>query len=423
MPPATGFKKLAACGLQLEASPSVFQGERVKKPLKRIRVLDFTRVLAGPYCAMMLCDMGAEVIKVERPGTGDDARFFGPFIKGESGYYMSLNRGKKSIALNLKHKKGKEIVKKLIKKVDIVLENFRPGTMEKLGFGYQDIKKINPKIIYASTSGYGQTGPISRMAGYDIVAQAVGGIMSITGPPNGLPTRVGTSIADILAGMFTAYGVMIALYNRGKTGKGAQIDVAMVDSVASVLENAIIRYLATGKSPKPIGSRHPSLAPFDMFKAKDGYMVIAIGNEKLWHSFCQAIGRDDLLKDPRFINNKKRLKNERILKSLIERWTRKKTVKKLLVVFNELGIPCGPVNSMERMVRHPQILFRNMIQEIKHPVAGKIKMAGIPLKMAGFSDKIPGRSPLLGEHTEEILKKYLRYGPKRIKALKNEGVI
>jgi len=395
----------------------------MRKPLKGIRVLDFTRVLAGPYCAMMLCDMGAEVIKVERPRTGDDARFFGPFIKGESGYYMSLNRGKKSITLNLKHEEGKKIVKRLIKKVDVILENFRPGTMEKLDFGYQDIKKINPRIIYASTSGYGQTGPISRMAGYDIVAQAVGGIMSITGSPDAPPTRVGTSIADILAGMFTAYGIMIALYNREQTGKGAKIDVAMVDSVTSVLENAIIRYFATGKSPTPIGSRHPSLAPFDMFRAKDGYMVIAIGNEKLWHNFCQAMGRKNFLKDPRFANNKKRVKNERILKSLIERWTKKKTVKELLTIFNERGIPCGPVNSMERMVCHPQIVFRNMIQEIKHPVAGRIKMAGIPLKMAGFSDKIPGRPPLLGEHTEEILKKYLRYSPKKIKALKREGVI
>ncbi len=395
----------------------------MKKPLKGIRVLDFTRVLAGPYCAMMLCDMGAEVIKVERPRTGDDARFFGPFIKGESGYYMSLNRGKKSITLNLKHEEGKKIVRRLIKKVDVILENFRPGTMDKLGFGYEDVKKINPRVIYASTSGYGQTGPISRMAGYDIVAQAVGGIMSITGSPDGPPTRVGTSIADILAGMFTAYGIMIALYNREQTGKGSRIDVAMVDSVASVLENAIIRYFATGKSPTPIGSRHPSLAPFDMFRAKDGYMVIAIGNENLWYRFCQAIGKKELLKDPRLANNKKRVKNERILKSLIERWTKKKTVKELLIIFNKRGIPCGPVNSMERMVRHPQILFRNMIQEIKHPAAGRIKMAGIPLKMAGFSDKIPGRPPLLGEHTEEILRKYLRYSPKRIKALKKEGVI
>lgn len=395
----------------------------MKKPLKGIRVLDFTRVLAGPYCAMMLCDMGAEVIKVERPRTGDDARFFGPFIKGESGYYMSLNRGKKSITLNLKHEEGKKIVRRLIKKVDVILENFRPGTMDKLGFGYEDVKKINPRVIYASTSGYGQTGPISRMAGYDIVAQAVGGIMSITGSPDAPPTRVGTSIADILAGMFTAYGIMIALYNREQTGKGSRIDVAMVDSVASVLENAIIRYFATGKSPTPIGSRHPSLAPFDMFRAKDGYMVIAIGNENLWYRFCQAIGKKELLKDPRLANNKKRVKNERILKSLIERWTKKKTVKELLIIFNKRGIPCGPVNSMERMVRHPQILFRNMIQEIKHPAAGRIKMAGIPLKMAGFSDKIPGRPPLLGEHTEEILRKYLRYSPKRIKALKKEGVI
>lgn len=395
----------------------------MRKPLKGIRILDLTRILAGPYCSMMLCDMGAEVIKVERPKTGDDARFFGPFIKGESGYYMSLNRGKKSLALNLKHEEGKKIIRRLIKRVDVILENFRPGTMEKLGLGYQDVRRINPKIVYASTSGYGQTGPISRMAGYDIVAQAVGGIMSITGPPGGPPTRVGTSIADILAGMFTAYGVMIALYNRDRTGKGSRIDVAMVDSVASVLENAIIRYFATGKSPKPIGSRHPSLAPFDMFQAQDGYMVIAIGNEKLWHRFCQAMKREDFLKDPRFVDNKKRLANEKILKSLIERWTKKKKIKELLITFNELGIPCGAVNSMERMVRHPQILFRNMIQEIRHPVAGRIRMAGIPLKMAGFSDEIPGRPPLLGEHTEEILKKYLRYSSQKIKELKREGVI
>jgi CoA:oxalate CoA-transferase len=395
----------------------------MRKPLKGIRVLDFTRVLAGPYCAMMLSDMGAEVIKVERLATGDDARSFGPFIKKESGYFMSLNRGKKSITVNLKSKEGKDIIRKLIKKSDVVLENFRPGTMEKLGFGYNAARRLNPKLIYASTSGYGQTGPLCDMAGYDIVAQAVGGLMSITGSPDGSPTRVGTSIADILGGMFTAYGIVVALYNREQTTKGARVDVAMVDSIACVLENAIIRYFALGTSPRPIGSRHPSLTPFDMFRAKDGYIVIAVGNEKLWRTFAPILERKDLLKDPRFSNNQKRGRNEKALKIIIEKWTKKKTIKELLKILNKLGIPCGPVNTIERMVSHSQILSRNIIQEFTHPLAGKIKMAGMPVKMAGFSDKIPGRSPLLGEHTDKILKTYLKYSPKKIRELKRKGII
>lgn len=286
----------------------------MRKPLEHIKVLDFTRVLAGPYCTMILANMGAEIIKIERPGSGDDSRDFGPFMNGQSAYFVSINRGKKSIALDLKSPKAIELVKELVKEVDIVAENFRPGTMEKLGLGYEELKKINPKLIFATMSGFGQTGPYSKRPAYDMIVQGMGGIMSITGEEGGDPVRVGTSIGDITAGMFGTIGILAALVDRDISGEGRMVDVAMLDGQLSILENAISRYTATGEIPKPLGARHPSIAPFEAYKTKDSYVIVACGNDALWEKFCKLTSREDLLAMDEFKTNPDRVKNVRKLK-------------------------------------------------------------------------------------------------------------
>jgi len=373
-------------------------------PLKGVRVIDFTRVLSGPYCTMMLADMGAEVIKIERPKTGDDSRAFGPFIDGESGYFISVNRNKKSVVLDLKTPEAQDAIKKLCRSADVLVENFRPGTMKKLGLDYESLKAINPRLIYVSITGYGQDGPISQYAGYDVIAQAVGGIMSITGYPDTPPTRVGTSIADILSGMFAAYGIASSLYAREKTGEGSRIDISMVDSIVAVLENAVVRYGVSGKTPQRIGSKHPSLCPFDIYQAKDGYIAIAAGNDSLWREFATAIKKEELIFDKDFETNDLRCQNEKKLKKIIESYTREHTIKELLNILNKHGIPCGPVNDIARVLKHPQVLHRNMIVELNHKKVGRIKVAGTPVKIHGVEDKNFSPAPILGEHTEEVLK-------------------
>ncbi len=351
----------------------------MKKPLEGIKVIDFTRVLSGPYCTMMLADMGADIIKIERPKTGDDSRAFGPFIDGESGYFISINRGKKSVVLDLKNPETRTAVKKLCLASDVLVENFRPGAMKKLGLDYDSLKQENPRLVYCSITGYGQDGPISQYAGYDVIAQAVGGMMSITGYPDSPPTRVGTSIADVLSGMFAAYGIAAALCGRNSSGEGARIDISMVDSVMAVLENAVVRYGATGKTPERIGSKHP------------------------WREFVTAIKREELIFKKEFETNDLRCRNEKKLKRIIEDYTRVHTIKELLNNLNKHGVPCGPVNDLARAVRHPQILHRNMIVELDQKKIGKIKVAGTPVKIPGVDDKHFAPAPLLGEHTEEVL--------------------
>jgi CoA:oxalate CoA-transferase len=376
----------------------------MKKPLEGVKVIDFTRVLSGPYCTMMLSDMGADIIKIERPKTGDDSRSFGPFIDGESGYFISVNRGKKSVVLDLKSPEAQDSVKKLCLASDVLVENFRPGAMKKLMLDYDSLKRENPRLIYCSITGYGQDGPISQYAGYDVIAQAVGGMMSITGYPDTPPTRVGTSIADVLSGMFAAYGIAAALCGRNSSGQGTRIDISMVDSVMAVLENAVVRFGATGKAPERIGSKHPSLCPFDIYEAKDGYIAIAAGNDALWREFVTAIKREELIFKKEFETNDLRCRNEKKLKRIIEDYTRVHTIKDLLNTLNKRGIPCGPVNDIARAVRHPQIQHRNMIVELDQKKIGKIKVAGTPVKIPGMDDKHFASAPTLGEHTEEVLK-------------------
>jgi CoA:oxalate CoA-transferase len=393
------------------------------KPLKKLVVLDLTRVLAGPYASMILADFGADVIKIESPDTGDDSRAFGPFIGKESAYFMSLNRGKRSMTLNLKETKAKELFREMVKKADVVLENYRPGTMEKFGLGYEELKAINPRIIYAACSGFGHTGPYAAKPAYDVIVQGMGGIMSITGQEDGEPTRVGASIGDITAGLFTAIGIMIAAYHREITGVGQKVDVAMLDCQVAILENAISRYLTSGIVPKPIGNRHPSITPFEAFRAKDGYVIIAIGNDKLWEKFCNLISRPELVSDERFVTNGKRTENQKALKAILDTVFPQRTVEEWLQDIDDAGIPCGPINAVDSIIADPQIKAREMIVETEHPIAGVIKMAGVPIKLSATPGAVEKAAPLLGQHTEEILCELLGMSAQQIEALRSEKVL
>lgn len=313
------------------------------KALENVKVLDLTRVLAGPYTGMILADFGADVIKIESPGKGDDSRAFGPFVGKESTYFMSLNRGKRSITMNLKSPEAQEVFKTMVKEADVVLENYRPGTMEKFGLGYDELKKINPKIIYSACSGFGHSGPYMKDPAYDVIVQGMGGIMSITGQPGGEPTRVGASIGDITAGLFSAIGVMMALYNREITGVGQKVDVGMLDCQVAILENAIARYTNLGIIPGPIGNRHPSITPFEAFKAKDGYVIIAVGNDTLWAKFCDLIHRPELKEDERFTSNPKRTENQPALKAILDEVFPSRTVAEWIHDIKAAGIPVGPI--------------------------------------------------------------------------------
>ena len=376
-------------------------------PLKNLLVVDLTRVLVGPYCTMILSDLGARVIKVEAPNIGDDSRKFGPFIKDYSAYFMSLNRGKESIALNLKNNEDKKIFNKILTKADILVENFKPGTLEKWGYGWKDINKKYPKLIYASASGFGQTGPLKELPAYDMVVQGMGGLMSVTGHPNSEPTRVGTSIGDITAGLFTAIGINAALYDRQKTGKGMFIDVSMLDCQIAILENAIARYLAKNEIPKPMGSRHPSIAPFEAFKTKDSHIIIAAGNEKLFETLCSVLNISKISSDIRFNTNSLRSKNMEELKKILENKLLEKNTNEWVNEMEKEKIPCGPIYNIKEAVENPQIESRNMIVKAFHKVIGDFKLAGNPIKMSTYKDeKTRGDIPDLDEHREKILKEF-----------------
>ena len=394
------------------------------KPLENIVVMDLTRVLAGPFCTMILSDLGAEIIKLEIPGSGDDSRAFGPFIKSRSLYFLSINRGKKSISLNLKADRGKEMLQQLVKFADILVENFRPGTMEKLGLGFDTLKQINPRLIYAASSGFGHSGPYSRKPAYDILAQAMGGIMSITGWPDSAPTRVGMSLGDITASLFTAIGINAALYQREKTGLGQKIDVAMLDSQVAILENALVRLQTEGRNPLPLGNRHPTIAPFQAYKASDDYFVVAVGNDSLWRTFCTALERTDLLEDKRFITNKLRTENVDLLNSILDGIFVTAAAQTWLDLFERMKIPCAPINDIEHVMHNEQVLARNMIVEVDDAVAGKVRIAGNPIKMSTLPEETQrDRVPEVGEHNREIYFKYLGLSEPDLDQLLQDGVI
>ncbi len=393
------------------------------KPLEGLVVLDLSRVLAGPYAGMMLADMGAEVIKVEARNTGDDSRAFGPYVNGESCYFMSLNRGKKSITIDMKKDEGKELIKKLVAKTDILIENFRTGTMKKLGLDYEVLKEINPRLIYVACTGFGQTGPYAFDPAYDVIVQGMGGLMSITGQEGGEPTRVGASVGDITAGLFSAVGALGALAAREKTGKGQLVDVAMLDCQVAILENAISRYLNAHDLPKPIGNRHPSITPFESFQTKDGHVIIAIGNNNLWAKFCALVNHEEWSNKEEFIDNPTRTKNRPLVKELLSPLFLEKTTKEWITALKEIGVPVGPINTVADVVNDEQVRFRDMIVSVEHPVAGHMEMPGVPIKMSDTPTGIGGPAPVLGQHNVEVLTTVLGLSQAEIDVLAEKEVI
>jgi len=379
-------------------------------PLAGLLIVDLTRVLAGPYAALMLNELGARVIKVEPPRTGDDSRNIGPFVKAasgkvKSGYFMSVNRAKESIALDLKSAADRTIFEALLARADVLIENYRGGTMEKLGYGYDALKTKFPTLIYCAVSGFGHTGPYAKRPAYDMVVQAMGGVMSLTGHPNSPPTRVGTSTGDLSAGLFAVIGVLSALFDRTKTGLGQKVDIAMLDSQVALLENAISRYVATGQVPGRLGSRHPSIAPFAAFATRDGHIAIAAGNDDLFARVCKVIGRPDLPNDPRFGSNPKRVNHVDELAGELETALSGHDTKYWLLRFEEAGIPSGPLNTVADVMADPQILERNMIIETQDPDLGPIRMQGNPVKLSAHIDpRTRAHAPDLDEHRAAILK-------------------
>ncbi len=392
-------------------------------PLTGLTVVDLTRVLAGPYCTMLLGDMGAEVIKIERPDGGDDTRGFGPpYLNGESAMFLAINRNKKSITLNLKLPEAKTIFSKLLERADAVVENFRPGTMANLGFDYAAVQRLNPRMIYCSISGFGQTGPYADRGGYDTIAQAMSGIMSATGHPDLPPAKAGVPIADIGTGMFAAFGIVCAYIARQRTGEGQRIDTSLLDtSIAlSLVESAT--FLAGGELPSPLGSTHRRNAPHGAFRVKDGYIAIAADSAHFWTRFCQILGLEALLDDPRFKTNADRVANKQLLQDLIERVTITREGRYWLEQLHAAEIPCGPVNSYAEVFRDPHVLAREMLAEVRHPVAGPVKTTGINVKLSQTPGAIRLPAPTLGQHTWEVLHT-LGYTDGEIDHLKAAGVI
>jgi CoA:oxalate CoA-transferase len=363
-----------------------------KGPLTGIVVVDLSRILAGPYCTMLMAEMGARVIKVEPPKGGDDARAYGPFVHGKSTYFASVNRGKESIALDLKNDADRKTFEQLLEKADVIVENFRPGTMEKLGYGWETLHASYPKLIYASASGFGHTGPNSRDPAYDMVVQGMGGIMSITGHEGAPPARVGMSIGDIGAGLYTAVAVNAALVHRLKTGESTKVDIGMFDCQIALLENAVMRYTVEGEIPGPLGARHPTITPFQAFRTMDGAIIIAAGNDSLFLKTCDALGCPEMGANPEYRTNALRLKHHGRLEREIEAVLKGQTTAHWLAVLAKAGVPGGPINNIEQALAHPQVAARNMLVEVPDGAGGTLKLAGNPIKMSAFADP-PTRAP------------------------------
>jgi len=352
---------------------------------------------------MLLSDFGADIIKIENPDKGDDTRAYGPpFVEGESVYFMSVNRGKRSLALNLKSPEGREILTKLIRQSDVLLENFRRDFLQSIGFGYDEVAKLNPKIIYASITGYGHTGPWADRPGYDLAVQGQSGIMSLTGDPNGPPYKTGTSLADITAGMYATMGILLALQARHRTGRGQKVDVSLLDGQVSFLTYQAGIYFGTGKTPTRKGNQHPTIVPYETFKARDRYFNLAVGNDRLWVQFCDLLGRQDLKE--KFPTNPRRVEQHDKLFPILQEIFAGKTADEWLALFEKAGIPCGPIYTVGEVLNHPQVLAREMVVERSHPKLGKVKMTGVPIKLSDTPGEAGAAPPLHGQHTEEILR-------------------
>jgi formyl-CoA transferase len=401
------------------------------QPLENIRILDITRALAGPYCTMMLGDLGADVLKVERPAVGDETRGWGPpFVgkpygpyPGESAYFIAANRNKRSLTVNIQTAEGQDIIRKLAQISDVLVENYRTGDLDRLGLGYTDLHRLYPRLIYCSVSGYGRTGPYAERPGYDAVLQAEGGMMSITGPIEGPPSRVGIPIIDITSGMFAATAILAALHARDLTGEGQLVDISLFDSHLALLTNVASNYLVGGKPPRRLGNAHPNLVPYDAFSARDGWFVLGVANEKQWRQLCDVLDRPDMRTDSRFVPNGNRVVNREILVAELNRVFSQRDVDDWLADLVKAGLPCGRINSVPEVFAHPQAQAREMTREAEHPTAGSVRLTGFPYKLSQTPAEIRRPPPLLGEHSEEVLRSLLNYSAEEVASLRDQGAI
>lgn len=397
---------------------------RAAGPLAGLKVLDLTRVLAGPYCTMMLADMGADVVKVERPESGDDTRGFGPpFLGGESTYFMSVNRNKRGMTLDLKHERGLAILRDMIEKADVAVENFRPGLMESLGLGYDAARELNSRLIYCSISGYGSTGPNAELPGYDLIIQGEGGIASLTGPEDGPPFKVGTSQADIVAGMMACQGILLALLARERTGRGQMVDIGMLDCQVALLSYQAGIYFATGESPARKGNRHPSIVPYETFECRDGHVNVACGNESIWRRFCTATDLEGLAEDPRFLTNRDRVEHADELRIVLGPVLALRTAGEWIEILRAAGVPSGRIQSVADVCEHPQTAARQMVVGLDHPRAGPIRVTGVPIRLSDTPGEVRSPPPVLGEHTAQVLSDWLGMSDEEISALRLDGVL
>ncbi len=396
---------------------------RSKGPLTGVRVLDLTRVLAGPFCAMLLGDMGAEVIKIEEPGKGDDTRSWPPFAGGEATYFMAVNRNKRSMTLNLKAPAGQEILKILVRKNDVLLENFRPGTMDKLGFGYKALAKLNPRLVYCSISGFGESGPEASRAGYDLVVQAESGIMDLTGFADGPPVKVGNSIADLVAGMSAAHGVTLALLARTRTRRGQKVEIAMLDVMASLLTYQAGIYFGTGQRPARRGNAHPSIVPYEAFRAADAFLVLGVANNALWAKCCAALERPALARDPRFDTEAKRVENRDTLIPLLNEILGARTAEEWMKRFEAAGVPAGRIKSVAEVCESAHLKARGMVVTLPHPRAKRVTVMGVPIRLHATPGKAAVAPPVLGQHTDRVLKSVVGLKAAEIARLRRDGVI
>ena len=392
-------------------------------PLAGLTVLDLTRVLSGPYCTMVLADLGARVIKVEQPGTGDDTRHWGPpFVGEESAYFLSINRNKESVCLDFKHPGGRGVLERLLDHADVLVENFKPGTLDRAGFGWDAVHARWPKVIYASISGYGQTGPRRNEPGYDAVIQAEGGLMSVTGDGDGPAYRLGVAISDIVAGLFAAQGVMAALFARERTGAAQRVDIGMLDTTAALLTYQAGNYFATGRAPQRLGNRHPTIAPYETFRTSDGEIVIAVGNDAIWRRFCPAIGRPELAEDTRFATNRDRLSNYAELRTALEAVLATRTRADWTARFHAASVPCGSVRDVAEVLADPHLHAREMVGTLEHPTVGPTRVMGTPIKLSETPGSLRTPPPTLGQHTAAVLEE-LGYDREMIASLKAAGAI
>jgi formyl-CoA transferase len=388
-----------------------------------VRVLDLTRVLAGPFCSMILGDMGAEVIKVEEPGKGDDTRSWPPFVDGEATYFMSVNRSKKSITVNLKAPEGRQLLERLVRKSDVVLENFRTGTMERLGLGYKRLAKLNPRLVYCAISGFGESGPESSRAGYDLIVQAESGLMDITGFEDGAPVKVGTSIADLVAGMTAAHGITLALLARHRTKRGQKVEISMQDAMAALLTYQAAIYFGTGQRPSRRGNKHPSIVPYEVFKASDAYLTLGVANNSLWERCCAAMARPDLIKDVRFATESARVQNRETLVPLLNEVLGARSADEWMKRFEAVGVPAGRIRTVAEVCESEHLKARGMIVSLPHPKATNLRVLGVPIRLHATPGKAAMPPPLLGQHTDAVLRSVLGLGKADVNRLRKAGAL